>query len=277
MRDAAHKNHAFGSRIVDAGGIKTHFVEAGSGDRTLVLVHGGGPGADSLGNWSPAIARLAGEFRIIAVDMVGFGRSAKPDGNYEYSHAGRVSHLAAFLTQMGIKPATVIGNSMGGMTALGVAKNHPDLVSDLILMGSAGISAQPTAALQTLMAYDFTIEGMGKIVRALTAPGYEPDSELVNYRYQLSIDQDARRALEAVNRWIESQGGLVLSSDEIRAVTTRTLVIAGKQDQVVPVESSYKFLELLPNSWGYIMPHCGHWPMIEAPDQFADVIRHFLK
>lgn len=265
-------------RFVDVDGIATSYLEAGQPAKPqVVLVHGGGAGADSRGNWQHTLPLLAGSFHLFAVDMVGFGRTAKPDAaRYTYSQSARNAHLAGFLRACGLRNAALVGNSMGGATALGVAMEHPELVSRLVLMGSAGLVAKITESLQPILAYDFTPEGMQRLVRALTGPRFHATPELVRMRYELSIQPDTRRAYEATMKWIRDEGGLVYPDDAIGRVKTPTLVVNGKEDAVVPLHSAYRFLELLENSWGYFIPHCGHWAMIEAPRDFARAVHDFL-
>ena len=127
------------SRFVDADGVHTHYIEVGAGP-PLLLVHGGGPGADAWGNWSACLPLYSRDFRVIAVDLAGFGRSEKPDPDaYEYAQHKRNRHLAAFITKLGLGRVNLVGNSMGGATALGVAMERPELVVKLVLMGSAGL------------------------------------------------------------------------------------------------------------------------------------------
>ena len=113
------------ARFVDAAGLRTRYLEAGSG-APLVLIHGGGAGADSVGNWKGSMPSLRGTSRSLALDMVGFGDTAKPDpAGFEYSQAARVDHLRGFLEALDIERASFIGNSMGGATALGLAAASP--------------------------------------------------------------------------------------------------------------------------------------------------------
>jgi len=266
------------SRFVDLRGIRTHYIEAGNDESpTVVLLHGGGAGADSIGNWRYALPLLARDFRVIAMDMVGFGQTDKPDpATYAYSQAGRNAHLADFIIALGLGPAILVGNSMGGATALGVAMEQPQLVRSLVLMGSAGLNSEISESLKPIVYYDFTPEGMRRLVGALTGPGFKADDELVRRRYELSVQPDARRAYAAIMEWIRGQGGLFYPEEALRAVTAPTLVVNGKHDLVVPPRNAYRMLELLQNSWGYIVPHCGHWAMIEAPADFALATRSFL-
>lgn len=265
------------SRRLQAGGIDTHYLMAGSDGWPIVLVHGGGAGADARGNWTATLRQLAARYRVFAMDMVGFGETEKPQrDDYEYSQAERDSHLQAFIETLDVGPVVLVGNSMGGLSSLGVVRSRPELVRGLVLMGSAGIHVEPSAALRTIIDYDYTLAGMRRIVAALTAASFEAPEELIRYRHSLSVQTGTRIAYERVTGWMKRNGGLATSIECIRTVKTRTLVIAGKDDQVVPVACAYRFLELLENSWGYVMPACGHWPMIERPDEFVGVLHHFI-
>ena len=276
----------YASKHVDAGGLRTHYLEAGTGAAgtgkqgapPLVLIHGGGAGADSVGNWASTIPAFARHFRVLALDMVGFGGSGKPDpAGFEYSQAARVAHLRAFLDALKIERAAFIGNSMGGCTALGLAVESPQRVSRLVLMGSAGLNTTLHADLMPVINYDFTREGMVRLIRALTHPGFEPDPQLVDYRLGKSLEPDTRAAYGATMKWIKQQGGLFYAPEFIARVACPTLVVNGKDDKVVPLANAYRFLELIRDSWGYIVPHCGHWAMMERPRDVARACLGFLR
>lgn len=265
------------SKFVDVGGIRTHYLESGSGP-VLVLIHGGGSGADAFGNWKSCIPLYARHFRTLAVDMVGFGKTDKPDpGGYAYTQENRNIHIAGFIEAVAKGAVSIIGNSMGGATALGVAMRRPDLVSKLVLMGSAGIKGAepPGAALKAIVEYDFTEEGMRRLVKALAGSRFKADDETIRYRHCLSIDPPTRAALVAINAETK-RGGLLYDENEVRKVKTPTLVVNGKEDQISTLSRAMKFLELLDNSWGYIVPHCGHWVMIESPEDFCAETTRFI-
>ena len=146
----------------------------------------------------------------------------------------------------------------------------------VVLMGSAGIQAPPSEQLKSIMNYDFTTDGMRKIVKGLTNPAFEANEALVNYRHALSIEDDTRAAYSAVMGWIHGNGGLYYEEDYIRRVSQPTLVVNGKLDLVVPITSAYRLLELIDDSWGFIIPDCGHWAMMERPKEFTAVTMSFL-
>lgn len=265
------------SHFVDAGGIRTHYLEAGEGE-PLVLVHGGGAGADSWGNWKDCIPRFAEHFRVIAPDMVGFGRTDKPSPEgYVYDQPGRNRHMADFLKAMDLARVAYVGNSMGGATGIGVATDAPELIGRLVLMGSAGLPIPPKPSPDLLhnLKYDFTIEGMRRVIGGLTAPGYRPSDEMVKYRYDLVDAPEARAALAAINGETR-KGTLNYPEEVVAAIVQPVLVVNGKQDGVSILPRAYRFLELIENSWGYIVPHCGHWAMIEATEDFCSAVMRFL-
>ena len=267
----------FSSRYVNADGIRTHYFEEGRGP-VLILLHGGGAGADSYGNWRATLPSFAKHYRTIAIDMVGFGKTDKPDpATFEFSQAARVAHLRGFLRALEIPSAMFIGNSMGGATALGLAAEYPAMVKKLVLMGSAGLNTKIHDDLLPVINYDFTRQGMHRLIRALVNENFTIDETLIDYRHSNSLEPDARRAYGATMKWIRDQGGLFYEPEVIRRVACPTLIVSGKNDKVVPLENAYRFLELIDRSWGYIIPHCGHWAMIEHPDDFVHASINFLQ
>lgn len=264
------------SQYVTTGAFKTHYYEVGTGE-PVVLVHGGGAGADGWSNWMSGAADLFGSrMRALVPDLVGFGSSDKPDPtSFTYDQAARTGQLICFIEELGLERVSLVGNSMGGATSLGVAMERPDLVANLVLMGSAGYSNEVSPELATIVNYDFTREGMRKVVGALTNPGYQPSAEQIDYRYERSIDPATRAAYAATMAWVR-EVGMAYPHEEIAKVTTRTLVVNGKNDQVCPMKFAYGFLELIENSTGVFLPRCGHWAMIEHPELFARLTLDFL-
>jgi 2-hydroxy-6-oxo-6-(2'-aminophenyl)hexa-2,4-dienoate hydrolase len=180
------------------------------------------------------------------------------------------------LRAMKLGPVSLVGNSMGGATALGVAMRWPEMIKDMVLMGSAGLNIAVTPSMMPILGYDYTVAGMRRLIDALTGPLYEASDEIAQARYEGSIDEESRNAYGKAMAWIQRQGGLAFKEADIAKVKTRTLVVNGKEDIVVPMAYAIKFLELLENSTGYFMPHIGHWVMIEASEEFAEVVMTFL-
>ena len=268
------------SRFLDAGGIRTHYIEQGSG-QPLVLIHGGGAGADGRSNYSDCLALYAERgYRAIAFDMLGFGGTDKPDpGNFEYTQSARTRHAIAFIEALDLGPVCLIGNSMGGTTSAGVAIERPDLLQSLVLMGAAvNMTAQDIADnrdnLGAVLAYDGSREGMRKIITHLTYD-YEPTDAVIDYRYQASIRPDQQATYKATMAWV-GKNGLHHSDADLAGLQVPVLVVAGKNDVMVPVEYGLEALRTIPQAFGYVVPNCGHWVMIEYPELFVEATDSFF-
>ena len=259
-------------------GVRTHYIEAGEGP-VLILIHGGGSGADAWGNWKGCLSAYAERFRVIAVDMPGFGESDRLDpSKFDYGQTMRNKHMASFIEAMGGGQALdVIGNSMGGATALGVAIERPDLVRKLVLMGAAGLDiANPDpSAKKALAGYDYTLEGMRKLVSVLAGPRFEISDEMVAYRHELTMRPGSREVMAGIHARLR-EDPMTYAHERIASVSCPTLVVGGKEDQVAVPARTYGYLDLIPNSWGFILPHAGHWVMIEAPEAFTAVTIAFF-
>lgn len=118
--------------------LRLHYHEAGAGNGpTVVMLHGGGPGASSWSNFGRNIAVLSRHFHVIAVDQPGYGHSDKHTEHEQYNRYSADAVLALF-DELGIERAALIGNSLGGGTAVRFALDHPDRAGRLVLMGQAG-------------------------------------------------------------------------------------------------------------------------------------------
>ncbi|CAG9243243.1 2-hydroxy-6-oxo-6-(2'-aminophenyl)hexa-2, 4-dienoic acid hydrolase [Paraburkholderia unamae] len=261
------------SKTVVADGVETHYFELGQGPN-LILIHGGGPGADSWGNWQSCLREYARHFRVIALDMPGFGGSGKPSPErYPYDQASRNRHLIAFIETLGLGPANLIGNSMGGATALGVTIARPELVAKLVLMGSAGLAVNnpDPSVKEKLKQYDYTRESMRAVMQTMTGSQFEIDEALLQHRHVLMQEPSAQAAIVKIVR-----SDLTYPEDSIASVKTQTLVVAGKEDKIAVPARNQRYLELLKNSWGFIIPHAGHWVMMEAPEVFVGITTAFF-
>lgn len=270
----------FESNYIDVEGIRTHYIEAGSGSEVLILVHGGGAGADGPSNYAHLMNEYGAHMRTIAVDMVGFGRSDKPSPDiFQYTQDTRTSHLIGFIEAMGFDKVNLIGNSMGGTTAFGVALKRADLVDKLVLMGAAVNSSSEILArrkqhVAPVLAYDFTVEGMRRILDCLTYD-YVADEEYLHYRYEATLDPAAQAAGKAIMKWV-GENGLCYSDAELGSLKCPVLVVGGKEDAMVPIELIHDMIDRIPQAYGYILPEAGHWVMIEKPKDFLNITLHFF-
>jgi 2-hydroxymuconate-semialdehyde hydrolase/2-hydroxy-6-oxo-octa-2,4-dienoate hydrolase len=261
---------------IDAGGIRTHYLEAGSG-HPVVMLHGSGPGVSGTANWQHNIGTLAQRFRVLAPDIVGFGDTERPD-DVVYSLRTWTDHVWAFLDAQGIKSASIVGNSLGGRIAMQMATDQPGRITKMVLMGSPGVGMTLTDGLAALRAYRPSHDAMRELLRNFFAvdPAMITD-ELVNIRYEASVANGAFEAYEAMFNDPRHKGSeLGITEDEVRAIATPILLVHGREDRVVPLAVSVTMLGLFPNADLHVFSACGHWTQIERAQEFSALVANYL-
>jgi pimeloyl-ACP methyl ester carboxylesterase len=267
---------ATAGRTIDAGGILTHYHDAGTGDPVLLL-HGSGPGVSAWANWQHNIPALAQQYRVIAPDLVGFGYTQRPADVY-YSLKTWVDHVWAFLDALGIEKASLVGNSLGGRIGLDMARQHPERLERLVLMGAPGVGMTLTPGLKALREYQPSTENMRSMLLDCFAvdPAIITD-DLVRERYEASVAPGAFEAYRDMffsGRHAGSELGI--TEEQARAVSTRALLIHGREDKVVPVDVAWNMVRLLPDADLAVFARCGHWTQIERADDFNRLVGGFL-
>jgi len=257
-----------------------HYHDLGDG-KPLILLHGGGPGASGWSNYGRNAAALAAKFRLLIVDFPGFGLSAPislADGAFT-TYAGVVSE---FLDALDIGKASLIGNSLGGGTALKFALDRPDKVDRLVLMGAAGgrswMTPVPSEGLKHLFGY---YRGGGpspeKLKAFLEAMVYDSTGlteALLKERFEAStaprvmadppFGKDPIPPIEDL--WRENLGRL----------PHPTLLIWGRDDRTIPLDASLSYLAQIPNVELHVFGKCGHWAQWERPHEFNRLVVEFL-
>jgi pimeloyl-ACP methyl ester carboxylesterase len=260
----------------DANGIKTNYLEAGKGD-PVVLIHGSGPGVTSYANWRLVLPALAENYRVVAPDMVGFGFSERP-ANIEYGVQTWADQVVGLMDTLELPKAHLVGNSFGGAIALRVATQHPDRVGKLVLMGSMGVPFPITAGLERVWGYEPSFENMRKVLDVFAYSRDLVNDELAEVRYRGSIQPGFQESFAAMfpaprQRWVEA---MCTPEDEIRRLPHRTLIVHGREDQVIPVQTSLRLMELIDNADLSVFSHCGHWSMIERTKDFNRSVSEFF-
>ena len=269
-----------------AGDVTLAYYEAGQQDDRppLVMLHGGGPGASSWSNFAPSLPGFAASFRTVLVDQPGFGASDKPPvvGNY-YRFAA--DHVVALLDELGIEKAHLLGNSLGGGTAMRLALTHPDRVARLVLMGPGGLSlnlfhADPTEGVQRLMDFgaDPTRENLRAFISTMVVNQELVTDELVEERFADATAPGAQEAMRSMGMsfWNPETAEDGMLWREAHRLRHHTLLTWGREDRVNPLDGAFAALKLIPKARLHVFPRCGHWAQIEAADEFCQVATGFL-
>ena len=263
-------------RSITAGGYQTNVHEHGEGF-PLMLIHGSGPGVTAWANWRLVMPELARQRRVIAPDMLGFGYSERP-ANPDYQRDVWFEHAIGVLDALGIEQADLVGNSFGGGIALALAIRYPQRVRRLVLMGSVGVSFPITDGLDRVWGYEPSFQTMRSLMDTFAYDRALVTDELAELRYQASIRPGFQESFAQMfpaprQRWVD---GLASNEADIRAVQHETLVIHGREDQVIPLQASLQLAQLIPNAQLHVYGHCGHWTQIEHAGRFARLVEDFL-
>lgn len=275
------------SRSVRRGDQVLHYHEAGTADGTpVVLLHGGGPGASAWSNFGRNLPALAGRFRTLAVDQPGFGRSVSgPVVEHYFTHAADA--LAALLDELGVDRVHLIGNSLGGGTAVRFALRHGDRADRLVLMGPGGLSLNvfapdPTEGVKRLMEFGAppgpSREKLTAFLRTLVHNPKLITDELIEERYRTASDPAALAAMRSMGAAFTDparfEDGLLWR--EAHRLRNEVLLIWGREDRVNPLDGALVALKLIRRARLHVFGGCGHWAQLEKFDEFNRLAIDFL-
>ena len=263
--------------LVTTGDLVTNYHDVGAGTPVLML-HGSGPGVSAWANWRLQFERLAPRMRLIAPDFAGFGFTQVPD-DITYGLDRWLTQLVDLLDALDLPRVSVVGNSFGGSMALALAIAHPERVDRMVLMGAVGVPFEITAGLDAVWGYEPSEATMGDLLRHTFA--YDASlitDDLVRARYAASIRPGVQEKFAAMfpaprQRWVDA---MAHPEAAIRALPHRTLIIHGRDDQVIPLQTSLTLLNWIDDAQAHLFGRCGHWTQIEHAEEFARIVGDFL-
>ncbi|HTH98859.1 MAG TPA: alpha/beta hydrolase [Stellaceae bacterium] len=267
----------FHSRFLMVDGLRTHYLEAGSGP-TVVLLHSGEFGACAELSWEFNIEALARHFHVLAPDWLGFGQSAKVF-SFEDMWLMRARHTRHFLDALCIGKAHFIGNSMAGGVLLTIAAMaEPLFPIDRMIVVSGGGYAPENEFRKTLNTYDGTREHMKRIVEAMFInPKIRADEAYIDRRFRLSQEPGAWQCTAAARFKSPWGGGKAQRRpDDYGAIKVPTLIVAGAQDTLREPGYPQALQKDVPGSELVVFPEAGHCAQIDEPEAFNRVAIEFL-
>lgn len=265
------------SRTVQTEDWKIHYNEAGEGHPVLLL-HGSGPGATGWSNFGPNMGALAEKYRVLAVDMPGWGRSDA----VSFEERDHVEAARQLLDALEIEKAAFVGNSMGGMTTLRFATAYPERMSHLITMGVGapgpllfGPGDGPSEGIKVLQQgyRDPSPETMLELVRIMTFDPAFASETLAQQRSDAARDRPDHLANFIAGM---SRGRPFLDLAKLKDVEVPALLFHGRDDRVVHVEHSLKLVSCLPDARLVLLNRCGHWAQLEHADEFNRLVDDFV-
>lgn len=270
------------------GEFTTSYLDSETNGELVILLHGGGPGANAASNWRNFLPGLAGAgYHVVAPDIRGWGQTDHPaEGEAPSSMTewmrSRVDQILAVMDGLGVEKAHLLGNSAGGALALWITQTAPERVIDLTLMGSAGGQmAHPTPEVQKMVGFykDATRAG----IEALTKWFVYDESilgddiaEIVEERFIEVHRPEVKRSFLSMYSTPMSPAEMTVAPAALRRIDHRVLLIHGREDRFITPDSSIYYNQHLPNSQVHILPNCGHWAQIEKRDEMLALTKAFL-
>jgi pimeloyl-ACP methyl ester carboxylesterase len=271
---------------IELHGHRVGFQAGGEGP-LLILLHGITSTSEA---WRAVMPRLAERYTVVAPDMIGHGRSAKPRGDYSLgAYAAGVRDLLAVL---GFERGTVVGHSLGGGIAMQFSYLFPEYVERMALISSGGLGQEVHPLLRAaslpgsewvlpLLAREWSITA-GDAVRGVAAKlGLEAGPDLAEFaRGYASLTEDGATDafLDTLRSVIGPEGQKVSALDRLYlADQLPTLIVWGDRDPVIPVEHGRNAHRIIDHSRYVEIEGSGHWPMLDAPDRIVRELTEFME
>jgi pimeloyl-ACP methyl ester carboxylesterase len=264
-------------QIIDVDGSKVNYKETGpKGAPALLLLHGFGSSLQAWDDWS---LKLEQKYRVIRLDLPGFGLTGASPAN-DYSEEKDLAILTHFADKLGLEKFSVMGHSMGGKMAWSLAASQPERVQALVLMAPDGfpetkdIGTKPyeVPAIMGLIKYVLPKYLVRKSIEPAFTEADALNDALVNRYFDMLRAPGVRGAiLERSNQTIYTD-----PVPRLKAIKAPTLLIWGEQDQMIPSTNAQSYANILSNSTTVLVPKLGHLLQEEQPEKGLAAVMQFL-
>ncbi|WP_374945493.1 alpha/beta fold hydrolase [Agreia sp.] len=263
-------------RSIVVGGVDTNYHDVGEGP-VLLMLHGSGPGVSAWANWRGVIPDLATRFRVIAPDLLGFGRT-RPSAEQTYDISSWMDHLHGFIDALGLEQLSVVGNSFGGGLALRVAISRPDAVTRLVVMGSVGVPSTITPGLEAVWGFTPSFENMRRLLDIFAFDSSRATDELAKLRLAAATRSGVHEAYAQMFRAPRQRAldEMNVPEADLKSITQPTLILHGRDDRVIPLSNSIALNALIDDSQLHVFGRCGHWVQIEEREGFVELVSRFV-
>lgn len=258
-------------KFVVVNGNKTRYLEEGKAEKCIVLLHGLGGMAD---RWVPVIPLLSQKYRTIALDLIGYGQSDKPQV-VDYTPEFFTKFVLNFLDTLSLSETFMVGTSLGGQIVAECAATQNQSIKKIVMIAPSGIMKESTPVLDSY-----------------TMAALYPTYETVKMAYEMMMDEKKEVSQRTIENFILNMSqpntkmtflstllGLKnspLITEKLQLIKIPALIVWGRNDKMIPLEYAKEFVSAIKNSTLAVMEGCGHIPYEEKPHEFSKLVLDFL-
>ncbi|HGA2316914.1 TPA: alpha/beta fold hydrolase [Pseudomonas putida] len=263
--------------------LQVHYNDLGEGAETVVMLHGSGPGASGWANFNRNLEPLlAAGYRVVLLDCPGWSKSDPIVCRGSRSDLNATA-LKGLLDVLGLERVHILGNSMGGHSAVAFALSYPQRVGKLVLMGGGTGGASPFVPMPTegiklinALYREPTIDNLKKMMNVFV---YDP-SDLTEELFQTRLDNMLSRR-DHLENFVASLAANPKQFPDFGArlgeIKARTLVVWGRNDRFVPMDVGLRLIAGIADAELHVFNNCGHWAQWEHADTFNRLVLDFLQ
>ncbi|MFM9967419.1 MAG: alpha/beta fold hydrolase [Burkholderiales bacterium] len=268
----------------DVEGVRTRALHAGDGPVTLMLHGMGGHLENFVYNVVPVSAQ--GKAHNYAIDLLGHGMNSRPERSYTFDDM--IDHVLHFMDAIGQRKVSLVGLSLGSLVAAWIALRHPERVERMALTTGFGMYLDGSKPEEIEAAFARIRDSNLKLMRTPTLDtvrdrlrplAHNPatiSEEMVQTRLHIYNQPGAERVIRAfVEDFYQQRDKFILTSARLRQIQTETLVIWGEHNNP-PVDYARRAAALIPNAKFHVCANSGHWPHVEAANDYNRVVAEFL-
>lgn len=272
---------------IKTGSYRTYTNISGDDQADAILfLHGSGPGVTGWSNWQFALPALDGGFHCIAPDLAGFGATDHPkdppSGMRSWMRLW-VDQCLALLDTLKLEKVHLVGNSMGGAIALHLLMEAPERFERVVHMGPIGTPHKITPALDRLWGFydDPSLQTFRNLIRWFVYDAtFLADrlDTIAKTRFEAAMNADVQRSFKAMFPAPRQTAidDLVVSELALRLMDHPTLLVHGRDDKIVPLETSLYLLQHLPRVQLHVFGQCSHWIQVEHAQSFNQLLAQFF-
>ncbi len=257
-------------------------AEVGSGP-VLVMLHGGGPGASGVSNYHQNLPPLARRYRVVLPDQPGFGGSYRPsEADLAENSITQIAVQALFetLDGLGIERFHLLGNSLGGASAIAMAQAQPDRITGLVLMAPGGgwlpFGPTPTEMFRYYNGGGPTEKKMSNFIRTMVFDHKQFGADVVRARYEASLDPSHIEFYHRYNAAFAKRHGMDPLWRDLHKITAPTLLLWGRDDRTITFDGAQIMLKQIRDVQLHVFGNCGHWVQLERQREFERLVGEFL-